>query len=41
MIEVSTSILNVKKGEEAKTFFALEKQKTDYFNIDVIDGKID
>ena len=28
MIEVSTSILSVKKGEESKTFFALEKAKT-------------
>ena len=39
MIEVSTSILSVKKGEESKTFFALEKAKTDYFHIDVMDGK--
>ena len=27
MVEVSTSILSVKKGEESKTFFALEKAK--------------
>lgn len=39
MIEISTSILSVKKGEEAKTFFTLEKAKTDYFHIDVMDGK--
>jgi len=39
MVEVSTSILSVKKGEESKTFFALEKSKTDYFHIDVMDGK--
>lgn len=39
MVEVSTSILSVKKGEESKTFFALEKAKTDYFHIDVMDGK--
>lgn len=39
MIEVSTSILSVKKGEESKTFFRLEKAKTDYFHIDVMDGK--
>ena len=39
MIEVSASILNVKKGEESKTFFALEKSKIDYFHIDVMDGK--
>lgn len=39
MVEVSTSILSVKRGEESKTFFALEKAKTDYFHIDVMDGK--
>lgn len=39
MIEVSTSILSVKKGEESKVFFGLEKAKTDYFHIDVMDGK--
>ena len=39
MIEVSTSILSVKKGEESKTFFELERAKTDYFHIDVMDGK--
>ena len=39
MIEVSTSILTVEKGKEAETFFALEKAKTDYFHIDVMDGK--
>ena len=39
MVEVSTSILTVKKGEEAETFFALEKAKADYFHIDVMDGK--
>lgn len=39
MVEVSTSILSVTKGEESKTFFALEKAKTDYFHIDVMDGK--
>ena len=39
MVEVSTSILSVKKGEEAKTFFALEQAKTDYYHIDVMDGK--
>ncbi len=38
MVEVSTSILSLKKGEESKTFFALEKAKTDYFHIDVMDG---
>ena len=39
MVEISTSILSVKKGEESKTFFALEKAKTDYFHRDVMDGK--
>ena len=28
MVEISTSILSVLKGQEAKTFFALEKAKT-------------
>lgn len=39
MIEVSTSILTVEKGKEAETFLTLEKSKTDYFHIDVMDGK--
>lgn len=39
MVEVSTSILNVKKGKESATFFELEAAKTDYFHIDVMDGK--
>lgn len=39
MVEVSTSILTVQEGTEAETFFALEKSKTDYFHIDVMDGK--
>ena len=39
MVEVSASILSVEKGEEAKTFLALEQGKTDYFHIDVMDGK--
>ena len=38
MVEVSTSILSVKKGEESATFFELEASKTDYFHIDVMDG---
>ena len=29
----------IEKGKESKTFFALEKAKTDYFHIDVMDGK--
>ena len=39
MVEVSTSILNMIKGKEAETIFALEQAKTDYFHIDVMDGK--
>ena len=39
MVEISTSILSVKKGEESQTFFGLEAAKTDYFHIDVMDGK--
>ena len=39
MIEISTSILTVEKGSESEIFFALEKAKTDYFHIDVMDGK--
>ena len=39
MVEVSTSILSVRKGEESATFFELETAKTDYFHIDVMDGK--
>ena len=39
MIEISTSILSMKNGEEAKIFLELEKAKTDYFHIDVMDGK--
>ncbi len=38
MIEVSTSILNMIKGKESETIFGLEKAKTDYFHIDVMDG---
>ena len=39
MVEVSTSILNVKEGEESKVFLELEAGKTDYFHIDVMDGE--
>ena len=39
MVEISTSILSMKKGEENKTILALETSKTDYFHIDVMDGK--
>ncbi len=39
MVEISTSILSVKEGSEAETFLKLEAGKTDYFHIDVMDGK--
>ena len=39
MVEVSTSILSVKEEEAIKTFYNLETAKTDYFHIDVMDGK--
>ena len=39
MIEISTSLLNIEKGKEAETILNLEKSKTDYFHIDVMDGK--
>jgi len=39
MVEISTSILNMIKGKESETIFGLEKAKTDYFHIDVMDGK--
>ena len=39
MIEISTSILSVKEEDSMKTFYNLEVAKTDYFHIDVMDGK--
>jgi len=39
MVEVSTSILSVKREEALATFYNLEVAKTDYFHIDVMDGK--
>ena len=39
MVEISTSILSMEDGIEAETILALEKAKTDYFHIDVMDGK--
>ena len=39
MVEVSTSILSLKENEESETFLKLEVAKTDYFHIDVMDGK--
>lgn len=39
MVEISTSLLNAEKGKEAEIILGLEKAKTDYFHIDVMDGK--
>ena len=39
MVEVSTSILNVKKENIIATIYNLEVARTDYFHIDVMDGK--
>lgn len=39
MVEISTSILSMKGGQKSQTFFKLEAAKTDYFHIDVMDGK--
>lgn len=39
MVEVSTSILSVDKEKSVKTFYDLETAKTNYFHIDVMDGK--
>lgn len=39
MYEVSTSILNAAKGKEAEVILALEKSRTDYIHIDVMDGE--
>ena len=39
MVEISTSILSVKKEEAIKTFYELEVANTNYFHIDVMDGK--
>lgn len=36
---ISTSILSVKEENSTKTFYNLEEAKTDYFHIDVMDGK--
>lgn len=39
MYEISTSILNAEKGKEAEIILALEKARTDYIHIDVMDGE--
>lgn len=39
MVEVSTSLLNVEEENIIRTIYDLEVAKTDYFHIDVMDGK--
>ena len=39
MVEISTSILSVDEETYIKTFYDLEFAKTDYFHVDVMDGK--
>ena len=39
MVEISTSILGVEKENSIKTFYDLEVSGTDYYHIDVMDGK--
>ena len=39
MVEISTSILTVEKENSIKTFYDLEVAGTNYYHIDVMDGK--
>lgn len=39
MVEVSTSLLSIKKENSIKTIYDLEVARTNYFHIDVMDGK--
>ena len=39
MIEISTSVLGVEKENSIKTFYNLETAGTNYYHIDVMDGK--
>lgn len=39
MVEISTSILTVEKEKAIKTFYDLEVAGTDYYHIDIMDGK--
>ena len=39
MVEISTSLLSVKKEKIIDCIYDLEKAKTDYFHIDVMDGE--
>ena len=38
-MEISASLLNVKKEEQVQTFYKLETAHVDYYHIDVMDGK--
>ena len=38
-MEVSTSLLSVKKEDIIQTIYNLEVAHTDYFHIDVMDGR--
>ena len=38
-MEISTSILNIKEENITETFYNIEAARTDYFHIDVMDGK--
>lgn len=38
-MEIATSILGVPEQNESEYFYKLEKAKTDYFHIDLMDGK--
>ena len=39
MVEISTSLLSAKRDKIIDTIYYLEKAKTDYFHIDVMDGE--
>ena len=39
MVEISTSLLSVEKEKVIKTIYNLETASTDYFHIDVMDGR--
>ena len=39
MVKISTSILSVEPEDATRKFYDLEVAKTDYFHIDVMDGK--
>ncbi len=39
MVEISVSVLNVKNENAIKTFYNIEEAETNYFHIDVMDGR--